>query len=92
MENPSPRYSVPERRIFFSNMVEGMQSRRNYISEMNDLSPRSDPEILGREVFDTVVEAKMLVIRWRQEYNLVRPHSSLGYRPPAPEVITPMRA
>ena len=29
----------------------------------------------------------MLVERWRREYNAVRPHSSLGYRPPAPEVV-----
>ncbi len=43
-------------------------------------------ELLNREVFDTIVEAKVLVERWRVEYNHIRPHSSLGYRPPAPEV------
>jgi len=32
---------------------------------------------------------KVLVERWRRTYNMVRPHSSLGYRPPAPEVIEP---
>ena len=49
-------------------------------------------ELLDREVFDTLLEAKVLVERWRQEYNHIRPHSSLGYRLPAPEVIIPMGA
>ena len=49
-------------------------------------------ELLNREVFDTLFEAKVLVERWRREYNHIRPHSSLGYRPPAPEVIIPMGA
>jgi len=44
-------------------------------------------ELLNREVFDTLLEAKVLVERWRREYNHIRPHSSLGYRPPAPETI-----
>lgn len=42
-------------------------------------------ELLEREVFDTLAEAKVLIERWRVHYNTVRPHSSLGYRPPAPE-------
>ena len=44
-------------------------------------------ELLDGEIFDTLLEAKILIERWRQEYNHVRPHSSLGYRPPAPEAI-----
>ena len=44
-------------------------------------------EVLDREIFDTLLEAKVLIERWRQEYNHIRPHSSLGYRPPAPEAI-----
>jgi len=46
-------------------------------------------ELLEREVFDTLFEAQVLIERWRVEYNTVRPHSSLGYRPPAPETIQP---
>jgi transposase InsO family protein len=42
-------------------------------------------ELLNGEIFYTVQEAKVLVERWRRHYNTVRPHSSLGYRPPAPE-------
>ena len=44
-------------------------------------------ELLDREIFDTLAEAKVLINRWRREYNQVRPHSSLGYHPPAPEAL-----
>ena len=44
-------------------------------------------ELLNREIFYTLQEAKVLVEQWRQIYNKVRPHSALGYRPPAPEAI-----
>ena len=47
-------------------------------------------ECLNGETFDTVAEAKVLIERWRREYNQVRPHSALGYRPPAPEAILPL--
>ena len=44
-------------------------------------------ELLNGEIFYTLTEAKVLIERWRREYNTVRPHSSLAYRPPAPEAI-----
>lgn len=47
-------------------------------------------EFLAREQFDTLLEAKVLIERWRRHYNTVRPHGSLGYRPPAPEAIQPL--
>ena len=46
-------------------------------------------ELLDREMFYTLTEAKILIERWRREYNTVRPHSALGYRPPAPEALMP---
>jgi putative transposase len=46
-------------------------------------------ELLDCEVFDTLAEARVLIERWRQHYNTARPHSALGYRPPAPEVVIP---
>jgi len=49
-------------------------------------------ELLNTEIFYTLKEAKVLIERWRQHYNTVRPHSSLGYRPPAPEAILPRPA
>jgi len=45
-------------------------------------------ELLNREIFTTLTEARVLIEQWRMEYNHIRPHSSLGYRPPAPETIT----
>jgi len=47
-------------------------------------------ELLNREEFETLLEAKVLIERWRREYNQVRPHSSLNYLPPAPEAIMPL--
>ena len=44
-------------------------------------------ELLACEAFNTLAEARVLIEQWRKHYNTVRPHSSLGYRPPAPEVI-----
>jgi putative transposase len=41
-------------------------------------------------VFNTLAEAKIFIEQWRGHYNTVRPHSALGYRPPAPEVLLPM--
>jgi putative transposase len=42
-------------------------------------------ELLNREIFTTLTEAKVLIAEWRKEYNQVRPHSAKGYKPPAPE-------
>ena len=45
--------------------------------------------LLARNVFDTLLKAKVLIERWRKAYNKVRPHNSLGCRPPAPESRRP---
>ncbi len=44
-------------------------------------------ELLNCEIFDTLFEAKVLIERWRREYNTFRPHSALGYLPPVPETF-----
>ena len=44
-------------------------------------------ELLNGEIFYTLAEAKIVIEQWRRHYNTVRPHSSLGYKPPAPEVL-----
>ncbi len=49
-------------------------------------------ELLACEIFYTLEEARVLIERWRRIYNQVRPHSSLGYRSPAPVTIVPGRA
>lgn len=47
-------------------------------------------ELLDREVFSTLLEVKVLTEQYRQTYNRIRPHSSLGYRLPAPETVLPV--
>jgi transposase InsO family protein len=46
-------------------------------------------ELLNGEIFDTLLEAEVVIEQWRKEYNTERPHSSLGYRVPVPEAILP---
>ena len=46
-------------------------------------------ELLNGEIFFSLLEAKVLIEKWRNDYNTIRPHSSLGYKPPAPEVFVP---
>ena len=46
-------------------------------------------ELLDGEISYTLKEAQIVIESWRRHYNAVRPHASLGYRPPAPEVFVP---
>lgn len=46
-------------------------------------------ELLNGEIFMALFEAQVLTENWRRQYNHIRPHSALGYRPPAPEVVVP---
>ena len=48
-------------------------------------------ELLDREIFYTLTEVQVLTEQYRQTYNRIRPHSSLGYRPPAPAAILPAK-
>jgi transposase InsO family protein len=47
-------------------------------------------ELLNGEIFYTLKEARILVEQWRVHCNTIRPHSSLGYRPPAAQAIKPL--
>jgi putative transposase len=64
----------------------GSPWENGYIESFNG---KLSDELLDGEIFDTLLEAKVLIERYRVLYNTVRPHSSLGYRPPAPEAIVP---
>src|SRR5450830_816681 len=46
-------------------------------------------ELLNGEIFYTLREAQIIIESWRRHYNSIRPHASLGYKPPAPEVLVP---
>ena len=62
----------------------GSPWENGYIESFNG---RLRDEYLNGERFDTLLEAQILIEAWRNEYNRFRPHSSLGYRSPAPEVL-----
>jgi putative transposase len=49
-------------------------------------------ELLNRELLYSLAEARHLIKAWRQHFNQVRAHSSLGYRPPAPAAILPLQS
>lgn len=59
----------------------GSPWENGYVESFNS---KMRDELLNREIFYTLQEAQILIERWRNEYNHFRPHSSLGYRPPAP--------
>ncbi len=65
----------------------GSPWENGYIESFNG---KMRDELLNREIFTTLTEAKVLIGQWRKEYNQVRPHSSLGYRPPTPEARIPV--
>ena len=56
---------------------------------MESFNARLRDELLDSEIFYTLQEAKVVIESWRRHYNAVRPHASLGYKPPAPEVFVP---
>jgi len=60
----------------------GSQWENGYVESFNG---KIRDELLNREQIDTLREARVLLEQWRRHYNTRRPHSSLGYIPPAPE-------
>jgi transposase InsO family protein len=65
----------------------GSPWENGYIESFNG---KMRDELLDREIFTNLDEAKVLIGQWRKEYNLIRPHSALGYRPPTPEAFLSM--
>lgn len=64
----------------------GSPWENGYIESFN---ARLRDELLNGEIFYTLEEVRVITGWWREHYNKIRPHSALGYRPPAPEAITP---
>ena len=67
-------------------IAPGSPWENGYIESFN---ARMRDELLSGEIFYSLKEAQIIIESWRQHYNRVRPHASLGYRPPAPEVFVP---
>jgi transposase InsO family protein len=64
----------------------GSPWENGYIESFN---ARLRDELLNGEIFYSLREAQVVIESWRRHYNAVRPHASLGYKPPAPEVFVP---
>ena len=64
----------------------GSPWENGYVESFN---ARLRDELLNGEIFYSLKEAQVVIEQWRRHYNTIRPHSSLGYRPPAPETIVP---
>jgi len=62
----------------------GSPWENGYIESFNG---KMRDELLAREILDPLKEAQVLIEKWRRQYNTIRPHSALGYRPPAPAAI-----
>nr|WP_245216996.1 IS3 family transposase [Neoroseomonas nitratireducens] len=80
--------------------IAGVGARTAYIEKaspwengyVESFNGKLRDELLNGEVFNTLREAQVLIEEWRRHYNQVRPHSSLGYRPPAPETLPMARS
>ena len=70
-------------------ITPGSPWENGYVESFN---ARLRDELLNGEIFYTLREAQVVIESWRRHYNRVRPHASLGYRAPAPEVVVPAMA
>ena len=67
-------------------IAPGSPWENGYVESFN---ARFRDELLNGEIFYSLREAKVIIESWRRHYNTVRPHGSIGYKPPAPEVFVP---
>ncbi len=70
-------------------IAPGSPWENGYVESFN---VRLRDELLNGEIFYSLREAQIFIESWRRHYNAVRPHASLGYKPPAPEVFVPTMA
>ena len=67
-------------------IAPGSPWENGYVESFN---ARLRDELLNGEIFYSLREAQVVIESWRRHYNGVRPHASLGFKPPAPEVFVP---
>jgi transposase InsO family protein len=89
---PKKRFSAEQivtllRQIEVS-MAQGKSAPRG-LSDCRDIAAELRDELLNGEIFYSLKEGQIVIEQWRKHYNTVRPHSSLGYRPPAPRTMNP---
>jgi putative transposase len=64
-------------------------AKENHWPPSSSFNARLRDELLNGEIFYTLREAQIVIESWRRHYNTIRPHASIGYKPPAPEVFVP---
>src|SRR5262245_1908104 len=69
-----------------ASIERGSPWENGYIESFN---ARLRDELLNGEIFYTLRKAQIVIESWRRHYNTIRPHASIGYKPPAPEVFVP---
>ena len=84
----SPSCSTKLPNLLSAEVIHGLLQT----SQHNHFNAKLRDELLNGEVFSSLRKAQVLIEKWRRHYNRVRPHSSLGYRPPAPEAIPMARS
>ena len=77
---------VGAKTLYIKHIEPGSPWENGYVESFNG---KLRDELLDREVFYTLLEVRVLTEQYRQTYNRIRPHSSLGYRPPAPGTLLP---
>ena len=83
------RGSPPQHQAAVTTQHRDLHSSTDDNGYIESFNARLRDELLNGESFYTLKEAQALIESWRRHYNAIRPHSSLGYRPPAPEAIVP---
>lgn len=88
-----PEFIATKLRLWFEKLelkplfiTPGSPWENGYIESFNG---KLRDELLNYEIFYSLKEAQVMIEQWRRRYNTKRPHSSLGYKPPAPETFTP---
>jgi len=82
--SPISRKSVGAKTLY---IAPGSPWENGYCESFNG---KLRDELLNGEIFYSLKEARVVIGQWRQHYNTVRLHSSLGYRPPAPQTFAPL--
>lgn len=85
-ERKSPRQWLGRIGVKTLNIEPGSPWEKGYCESFNG---KLREELLNGEIFYTLKEAQIVIENWRQHFNNIRPHSSLGYIPPAPQAILP---
>jgi len=99
-ESPAPQSIAGRHYVRLKGCTPAVGAKTVYITPgspwengfIESFNARLRDELLDGEIFYSLAEAKIVIESWRRHYNTVRPHGSLGYKPPAPEVFVPAMA